>query len=69
MVRASSLADGGAKVAATVKRSTWNSGLSCGGSVCAAAAAMTSAGAVSGAVPAISSGIKDSFLLLLIYEV
>ena len=29
MVRASSLADGGAKVAATVKRSTWNSGVSC----------------------------------------
>ena len=65
MVRASSLADGGAKVATTVKRSSWNSGASCGLSG-GAAAAMTSAGAVSGAVsgavPAISSGIKDSFL-------
>ena len=41
MVRASSLADGGANVAATVKRSTWNSGGSGWLSGCAAAA-MTS---------------------------
>jgi hypothetical protein len=38
MVRASSLADGGTKVAATVKRSTWNSGGSGWLSGCAAAA-------------------------------
>jgi hypothetical protein len=68
MVRASSLAYGGAKVATTVKRSTWNSGGSGWLSGCAAAA-MTSTGAVSGVVPVISSGIKDSFLSLLIYEV
>ena len=73
MVRASSLADGGAKVAATVKRSS----LEFGGFLRGLGRrrgcddfGRSDLGAVSGAVPGNFFGHKkDSFLLLLIYEV